>query len=249
MSSSSFGFAGLRAAIFTAMAASAIAPSAARAHEWLLLAGVDATTRSNVYGYGGLVTPLPVFGNTGSLSQDGVLLRLWGFGQRFDYSRGNLSDVDVTGGGADIGLGYQIVRPGMRASLFVSYAYRSFHLSPDDASSELRRRHGVRLQLETEADFNSHVGVSAIGAYAFNFNDYWVRVRPYYRLDGELRVGPEITLLGGSEYDRQRYGGYISGVKLGPVTLSVAAGGDRDSRNNEWSAYFNVGASFLFSTR
>ncbi|MCW5770725.1 MAG: cellulose biosynthesis protein BcsS [Rhodospirillaceae bacterium] len=237
---------GTTAAFAVALAAAA-RPAAAQ--EAMLLTGIDATTNANIYGYVGALAPLPAFGNPGSLDQDGFLLRVWGFGQGFDYSRKSLSEVDATGGGFDAGIGYQIVRPNYRVAGYVSYAFRSFHLSPDDPGSELRRHHGVRLQLETQADFNSHVGIEAIAAYAVNFNDYWGRVRPYYRLDGALRAGPEFTLFGGREYDRQRYGGFLSGLKLGPAELSLAAGGERDGRKNEWSAYFNLGATFRFSIR
>lgn len=241
----------LRGAIAAAATTLALAGAAqpGAAQDFMVLTGVDATTRSNVYGYVGLVAAIPAFGNAGSLDQDGLLVRLWGFGQYFDYSRNTISDVDVTGGGAEAGLGYQIVRPWFRIAGYVSYAFRSFHLDPDDPGSNLRRKHGVRLQLEAQADFNSHVGVEGAIAYAANFNDYWGRARPYYRLDGQLRLGPEFTAFGGSEYDRQRYGAFLSGLKLGAAELSFAAGGDRDSRKNEWSAYFNVGAVFRFSTR
>jgi hypothetical protein len=246
--SGSWASIGARTATVVAIAIGGAAHEA-RAHDWLLLGGADATTEGEVYGYGGLITPIPLFGNVGRLDQDGLLLRIWGFGQRFDYSRTNLQDVDATGGGAEIGLGYQIVRPGVRVSAYVSYAFRSYQLSPDDPSSGLRRRHGVRLQLETQLDLTPQFGVSAIGSYAAVFNEYWARLRPHYALDADLRIGPEFTFFGGKDYDRQRYGGFISGVKLGPAALSFSAGGDHDARKRDWSAYFNVGASFLFSTQ
>lgn len=220
----------------------------ARAHDILLLAGVDVGTRNNIYGYGGVITPIPWLGNRGSLGEDGFLFRLWGFGQNFKYSRETLRSVEATGGGVEVGLGYQIVRPGWRVSGYASYAFRSLDLSPDDARSDIRRRHGVRLQLEGQVDLFSSLGIEAIGSYVVNWNNYWTRVRPYYRVSGDLRVGPEFTFLGGSEFDRQRFGGHVAGLALGPANFSFAAGGDRDSRKDVWSAYFNVGASFLFQT-
>ena len=238
----------LAALLIGAAASVAIVPPA-RAHDFLLLTGVDVTTRNNLYGYGGLITPIPWLGNTGSLAQDGFLFRLWGFGQRIKYSREGTSTVEASGGGVEAGLGYQVVRPGWRVSGYASYVFRSFDLSPDDTRTELRRRHGVRLQIEGYVDLVSNLGIEAQFNYTANWNTYWTRVRPYYRFFGDFRAGPEFTFLGGNEFDRQRYGAHVAGLTLGPANLSLGVGADRDVRKSSTSAYFNVGATFLFQTQ
>lgn len=207
-------------------------------------AGVDFSHRT-IWGYAGTAVAV---GH--SLADSGFNVRFAGFAGDFDYNAGRRT-VDATGGGVELGVGYQWIIIDRRTHLtgYVSGVYRSFDTSPNDPNSDLSDEHwGLKLQLEFEHRFSQEWGIETIGAYTFNFDSYWTRVRPSYWITNSIRVGPELSFYGGDEYDRQRVGFYIEGIPLFTDRFQVGAkaGWQNDSRRDFSSAYAGVSASFRF---
>ena len=224
--------------------------SSASSQDILGLAGYTGNTDQSHYGYVGLIAPLPVGQNTsGSLGNDGVLLRLWGAWLAYDYKSGAPSNtnIDVDGPIGEVGLGYHFVRDFAVSSVYVSYVGRSLDDSPNDPFNNSVDDHsGVKFQGDTTFDLSDQFGVNLNGSYTAILDDYWVRGRLYYKYNDTINIGPEITGLGGDKYHRVKFGAFISGIQLGGLSLGLQAGADRDTRDDTTDAYFGISLVHLF---
>jgi len=220
------------------------------ARDVLGLAGYSGNTDDSHYGYVGLIAPLPVGQNKeGKLGKDGILLRLWGAWLAYDYKSGAPSNmnIDVDGPIGEVGFGYHWVRPTYTNSLYISYVGKFLDDDPSDPfNDEIDEDHGVKFSGDTDIKFNQQFGLNLNGSYTAIFDDYWVRGRPFYKLNNSLRIGPEVVALGGDRYERLKFGAFISGIALGQLKLGFNGGVDLDERENETDAYFGVSLSSLF---
>lgn len=226
----------------TAVAAIALVsgPAAAEEKTALFLAGYTGASDDTGYGYVG-----SVFGLGTTLDRNGFLLRLWADGVFYDYeSAGTTFDGD--GYGFEAALGYHRFFGSSRITGYVGPDYRHVDIDPEDPDSDTDGDDvGAKLQGEASLAFTDDGGVDAIAAYSVGLDEYFLRLRPYFRLDSGLSIGPEAVALGGLKYDRQQYGVYLAGINLGAASLGIKGGVDID-RDNDASPYYGVSLAYRF---
>ena len=202
------------------------------------LAGISAGDDST-YAYVGAVIP-----TNGDLSKSGYLVRLWGFAQEFEYDRSaNLRDVDADGGGVEIAIGHQWVRPNTRFTAYLGIVDRNLDTSPEDPLSKADGHNtGLKVQLEVTHKLTDQWNFNGMGSYVGgdDFDDSWLRLRAGKKWRGSLRVGPEFTYVDGPDYDNSRLGIFVSGISLGSVNLDLSGGAE------DGGAYIGVGLSKVF---
>lgn len=200
------------------------------------------TNINDHYGYiGAVIAPL------GHLEQSGWRVRVFTFGALFSYDSGP-RDIDATGFGGSVSIGYQIRTGGWRVSGYVGVAGRYFDTDPEDRSSSLEEENiGLPIQIEVDYRFNSGFSLNVLASYTFFYRTYWSRIRPTFHIYRyHVRVGPEFTLMGGEEWDRQRVGAFIGGIRIGPATLGLKGGMEYNSRETEIGGYGGLEVSFSF---
>ena len=226
----------------TAVAAIALVsgPAAAEEETSLFLAGYSGSSDDTGYGYVG-----GVFGLGTTLDRSGFLLRLWADGVFFDYeSAGKTFDGD--GYGFEAELGYQQFFGNSRITGYVGPNYRHIDIDPEDPDNDSEGDDvGAKLQGEASLAFTDDAGVDAIAAYSVGLDEYFFRLRPYFRLNSGLSVGPEAVALGGDKYDIEQYGVYLSGIKLGAASLGIKGGVDID-RDGDAEPYYGVSLAYFF---
>jgi len=201
------------------------------------IAGVSAGDDST-YAYVGGVIP-----TNGDLSKDGYLIRLWAFGQEFEYERTTLSDVDADGGGFEIAIGHQWKRQDTDFTVYLGLVDRNLDTSPEDPLSKADGHStGVKLQVELTHELTSQWNFNGMASYVGgdDFDDSWLRLRAGHKWKGNMRVGPELTHVNGPDYDNTRLGAYVSGIALGSVNLDLSGGAE------EHGGYIGVSFSKVF---
>jgi len=213
--------------------------------ESLLLGGYSGSTHDSQYGYIGGIIPIG-----GGLWEDGWRIRLWADYVAYDYDKtddptGIKSEIDADGFGGSAGLGYRWnMDSNTNVTAYANVVYRDIDLDPDDPTNDSADDDlGARMQLEINHDFGNRWNTSLMGSYTVVFDSYWTRLRPGYRLDNNLTVGPELVLLGGEKYDKQKFGAFVKGFNLGNFKLGLAAGAERE-RGGDIGAYGGVSLSF-----
>lgn len=218
-------------------------PQGAGAEQSTVVFGAFDTTGRDHFGVGGFV-----HGLNRDLGKDGFLIQGMGAGGRFAYVGAGPQLFRATGGLFRIGGGYQMHFQWARVALYAGYQYRSFSVSPDDPDSQLaRKKHGAYFQTDGFVEPWPRWGAEFNLSYTAVINDYWTRIRPYYRITDTIRLGPELSFFGGRQYDQQRYGAFVGGVPLGPINLGFKAGVEVDSSGRrDTRGYGGIEASFTF---
>lgn len=124
---------------------------------------------------------------------------------------------------------------------YTNVVFRNIELEPDDPDNVSADENiGALLQLELNHDFGYCWDTSLMGSYTVVFDEYWARLRPGYRLDHNLTIGPELIALGGDNYDKQRFGVFVKGFNFGDFRLGVAAGAERRGKSGAVGPYGGV---------
>ena len=208
--------------------------------EVLGLAGFNGSSESK-YGYVGAIIPI-----NSNLGEQGFRVRLWGSYRDYDYDgslvggpTGTRTTFNGDGFGGQAALGYQWNFASTKITGYAGVAYKDIDISPDDPASDTEDDDvGARLALEIKRQLNNNWDASLIGAYTIVFDTYWVRLRPGYKFDNGLKFGPEVTALGGDDFDKQKYGVFLGGMKLGNLGITLSTGAERDSGDTDWYGGF-----------
>ena len=225
--------------------------STALARDVLLLGGTTFSDASK-YHYLGLVVPI----QQQSLDRDGMLVRLWAAYKDYKYTTrftggaaGIPTNIDVDGPEGEIALGYQLFSgKDTRFTGYLGVVQRDLDATPNDPSSKAESKDtGYKLQLEGSTR-GGKFGLSAIGSYTFEFDDYWGRVRPAWYLNNRLHIGPELVLMGGDKWDKQQLGIFLGGIQLGKqADLEFKLGGEHSNRTGGGTkAYGGISFSVRF---
>ena len=120
-------------------------------------------------------------------------------------------------------------------------------VSPDDPNnSTIGSEVGFKVQGEFTANA-SKVFANFIGNYSTANDTYYTRARLGLNIANGISIGPEGSLLGNDEFDGSKIGGFISGIPLGPLSLSASAGySEVDGIGSREGAYGGAVASFQF---
>jgi len=215
------------------------------AAEVLGLTGVNGSEES-LYAYIGAIIPI-----NSTLGEEGFRVRLWGAYQDYEYDgkltggpTGTKTSFDADGFEGDLSIGYQWNFQSMRVSAYAGVALRDIDVSPDDPASDIEDDDvGARLQLEINPQLSNNIDAALIGTYTVVFDSYWVRGRPGYTFTNGLKFGPEIVVMGDDDYDKQRYGAFLSEIKFANINVSVN-GGYEDGDDS--GAYAGISLSTVF---
>jgi hypothetical protein len=196
---------------------------------------------NTAYVYSGLILPF-----SGNLGDNGLRLRLWAAGTRFEYEADEpLAEVDAWGPDLEAAVGYHWDFGHSSLNLYTGVKYRALDLDPEDPDTELENENvGPTSHVEIWHSLTEDFGFSLLSSYTAFISDYWVRLRPYGILS-EHSLGPEFVFSGGEQYDHQRLGAFIDGFQLGFATLGFSAGAERE-RGGDVSPYGTLSVSFVF---
>lgn len=192
--------------------------TASRPDSTVVYSGYDFSRRA-YYSYLGVEHAL-----NRDLGKDGFVLRAYGSFLHYEYVN---NWVTVTGEAwqGDAMVGYHRDFGHFGASVFIGLDYQDYKLSPDDPTARVRGSEvGFKIAADLETDESQRLYFGLNGAYSTAFDTYWARVRAGLR-HGSIVVGPEFIALGGTDYEAQRVGGFMSMKKaFFNSTLTISGG-------------------------
>lgn len=164
----------------------------------------------------------------GDFAKEGVLLRALGVYAWYDYDA-TVGEVDGDLALGDLMIGYQILRPGLRAAAYVGVEYQDHSLSPfDPNNSVVGSETGFKVATDVTLGGGDPVFLNVLANYSTAFDSYWSRARVGIDL-GKVTIGPEAILQGNEAYDAQRAGAFISYlIPNTAVELTFSGGGHFD---------------------
>ncbi|GJE49692.1 hypothetical protein GOFOIKOB_2732 [Methylobacterium tardum] len=194
---------------------------------WAVAVDGSTSVTSNSSAFGAVtVTAAP----NGSPTQDGLRVRVDAIGGTYSYP-GRSVATRVTGYQQEGALqaGYEWVWKDAALAGFIGFNVRSNQLSvPDPGNPVVGTGVGLKVAGNFYATPTDRTMVSAYGSYSTKFNAYYSRLRVGYMLADGVYVGPEVLFLGDDFFRQYRIGAHLTGVRFGPVQMSVAAGYVRD---------------------
>jgi Cellulose biosynthesis protein BcsS len=214
------------------------------ADDWVV--SVDAS--ADVTSQGSSFADVQVTGApAGALDQSGVRLRAEGLGGRYSYySTTDARTIDGTQLSGAFLAGYQWVSPSFAVSAYLGADIRDNTLSVvDPGNPVVGTSVGGAAQFELFATPTRRTMVDVAASYETNATAYFVRLRGGYLVAPGLYVGPEVLALGDAFFAQQRLGAHLTGLRLGPTRLSLAAGYLYD-RVRKAGAYSTISASVDF---
>jgi len=220
--------------------------------ENLYLAGFSGNDDDDYYGYVGAI--IPSFGST--LSDDGWRFRLWGSYTSFEYDgslvggpTGIPTRFDGDGPGAEVALGYRYsFSPTVKSTTYVGMVWQDIDVDPTDPSSDIEDDNfGVKFQEEMDFQFTSNFDASLIASYTAGFEDtYWARLRPGYTFNNGWKLGPEVVFIGNEVFDKQRFGGFLSGINLGNFGIGISGGYEQEGSTSDDAFYGAISLSLVY---
>ncbi len=195
--------------------------------------GIDDSWKVAVDGSTSVTSNSSAFGSVtgtiaaaGTLTQSGPRVRIDGTAGTYSYPGQGVAQR-VTGyqqEGAGL-LGYEWIWADAALAGYVGFNVRSNQLSIADPGNPVV---GTGVGLKIAANFyatpTDRTMVSAYGSYSTKFNAYYSRVRAGYMVADGVYLGPEALFLGDDFFRQYRIGAHLTGVRFGPVAMSVAAG-------------------------
>jgi len=113
----------------------------------------------------------------------------------------------VAGLGVDAEVGWQLANEWGSVAVLGGVAWRDYMLTPDDPNSALRGN-----MLNPRVTVQGHLGASPqwgsffYAEYVAGVDEWFAEAKPYWQLDNGLKLGPEFSLSGGSDYLHARAG-------------------------------------------
>lgn len=220
--------------------------------ENLYLAGFSGNDDSDYYGYIGAI--IPAFGST--LADDGWRFRFWGSYLAFEYdglSAGGATGTPTTfegnGLGAEAAMGYRWSFSAKgKSTTYIGLTWRDIDVDPTDPGSNVENHNlGLKIQEEINYQLTNNIDVSLIASYTGAYDDaIWGRFRPGYTLNNGWKIGPEVILISGEVFDKQRYGAFLSGIKLGNLGIGISAGNEEEASTSDSAFYGAIGLSLVY---
>ena len=208
---------------------------------WIVTVDASANVTSNQSSFAS--TTLTV---TPRADESGVRLRVEGVVGEYSYRAS--SDRTVRGYQQEGSLlaGYELVWKDAALAGYVGLHVRNNDLSfVDPNNSVVGTEVGGKAAVSFYATPTDNTFVSAYGSYSTNFNAYYTRVRAGVMVADGVYVGPEALLLGDNFFQQWRAGIHLTGLTLGPVSVSTAVGYVRD-RVQKGGYYSTVEARMRF---
>jgi hypothetical protein len=203
----------------------------------VFFSGVD-TAPGSWYTYDGIVVAV-----NGDLSRDGFLVRLYGSYVQYDLDVGH-----GTGWQGDAMVGYRFSRGPVWGSIFVGVDTQDYRLRPDDPTEKVRGTEtGFKVAADLSTDYEHPFFGSIEGNYSTAFDSYWARARVGLNRN-KLTWGPEFSVLGNTDFNAQRLGGFvmihdIQVLRLRPFDLTFSVGHQWVDDNTSSGTPSGVGGS------
>ena len=111
--------------------------------------------------------------------------------------------------------------------------HRNLDSKPNDPSSNAQSKDtGLKTQVEFTTKFTSSFGFSGIASHVFDIKSTWARARPAWYFDDSINIGPEFVYIHGSDYDKNRIGVFVEGIRLGKQTnFGLSIGREHNGSN------------------
>jgi hypothetical protein len=189
---------------------------------WLVAVDTSASVTSNSSAFGSVTATAAV---NGDLARDGVRVRVEGVAGTYSYPGTSGATVRGFQEEGSALAGYELVWKDAALAGFVGLNVRNNSLSIIDPNNPVVGTSvGVKGELAFYATPTDNTFVSAIGSYSSNFNAYYSRFRFGILAADGVYVGPEALFLGDDFFRQYRIGAHVTGLKLGPISVSASAG-------------------------
>ena len=227
-----------------ASAAIVVGAAAAQAEQTGVWVGSDFSPNA-FYVYGGAMHALS---GQDLSTQSGWLVRAdVGYGQ-YDYDT-----VAVAGGNVDADLFAGSLLVGYRHNFGYGHLtavlggnFENHDPSPTDPNNSVDGSEaGLKAGLDLLIRAEDRIVFNAVGDYSTAYDSYWSRFSLGYDF-GPVTVGPEARFLGNEEFNQIRLGAALTGLSLGPVDVSLAAGHAKNRGRGDDGLYANIGFSARF---
>ncbi|NGM34380.1 cellulose biosynthesis protein BcsS [Methylobacterium sp. DB0501] len=190
---------------------------------WAIAVDGSTSVTSNSSAFGSITVTAPL---AGPPTQSGPRVRVEAIAGTYSYP-GQAVASRVTGYQEEgsVMAGYEWVWRDAALAGFIGFNARSNQLSiPDPGNPVVGTGLGLRVAANFYANPTDRTMVSAYGSYSTKFNAYYSRLRVGYMVADGVYIGPEALFLGDDFFRQYRIGAHLSGVKFGPVQMSLAAG-------------------------
>ena len=223
-----------------AVAWATVAPSASSAADWYTGASPEAAagwlvstdTSATVTSTGSVFGAASATGSaTGTLRDSGARLRVQAIGGRYEYTTGGGTPVTGTQVEGSLLAGYEWVGARSAVAAYLGVTARDNQISVADPHNPVvGTTVGLKGVLEAYAEPTARTMASGYASYATAHNAYFGRLRFGYDVGDRIFVGPELAALGDDFFQQWRIGAHVTGLRLGPFDLALAAGVLSDRR-------------------
>jgi hypothetical protein len=118
----------------------------------------------------------------------------------------------VAGLGVDAEAGWQLANEWGSVAVLGGIAWRDYMLTPDDPNSALRTNMlNPRVTVQGHLAASPQWGSFFYAEYVAGVDEWFAEAKPYWQLDNGLKLGPEFSLSGGSDYLHARAGVSVIG--------------------------------------
>jgi hypothetical protein len=161
------------------------------------------------------------------LDRTGMRIRIAGLGGTYSYISSTPGVGRVYGTLADGSFmaGYEWVLKKATIAIYGGPEISSNHLSEYDPTNSVKgTRFGFKMGVEFFLEPTENTMLSGVASYSTNYDAYYGRLKFGFAFAQNFYIGPEIIALGDDYFQQWRFGGHISGLRLGMLQLGVSAG-------------------------
>ena len=171
---------------------------------------------------------------------DGLRVKVEALAGQYDYKAASGRTTTASRTQLSGLVGYEWTWTNARFALFAGPTLGNTSLAPTDPA---RRDTGVSIGAKLVAQAwwqpTQKTMTSAYASYSTLSDAYYLQARAGYAVFGNVYAGPEVVLLGDDASSQWRAGAHLTGMRLGPVQVSVSGGYLRE-QNGKAGTYATV---------
>jgi hypothetical protein len=161
------------------------------------------------------------------LDRTGMRIRIAGLGGTYSYisSAPGVGRVYGTLADGSFMAGYEWVLKRATIAIYGGPEITSNRLSEYDPTNSVKgTRFGFKMGVEFFVEPTDNTMLSGVASYSTNNDAYYGRLKFGFAFADHLYIGPEIIALGDDYFQQWRFGGHVSGLRLGMMQLGVSGG-------------------------
>lgn len=161
------------------------------------------------------------------MTQSGLRVRIGGLASGYSYysATPGLGKVNGVMVGGSFLIGYEWVIQRATIAAFAGGDINHTSISPNDPNNSVKgTRGGLKLGVDFYVTPTDSTMIAGVVTYSTNYNAYYGRLKFGFAIANHTYVGPEVLALGDNFFQQWRFGGHVSGLRLGMLQFGVSGG-------------------------